>query len=265
MSTCRTVTRIEPAVANADLEADPDASPARRLWIVIIGAGVAAVTLCMVWPLAGGAVAWQSAGTVLTAALLCQRFTRLNRHGEWDRIVGELTTPALLWLLFGFGGIACLLNVSDLHLYGVRFSSHAVLMFALYAAMAALCFMAGFRMVRPAPAGTAGPGRQIALARAPWLLLLVLVMDWYVRFQLIRSGLYFTWVMKAALDKPARGTSLLFHIQRTIAPVGLALLVYLIVSTERKRLFGLILLGQVLLISANGDRSDLLLALLVIV
>lgn len=231
-----------------------------------MAATVALVAAVFVWPIAGPALAAAAAFAACTATFLLAASLSLNAQGRWHVLVGVLTVPGLLWLFFGFGAAACVADVQDLHRYGIRYPPSTVLLFAAYATIAAVCYLVGFALVfrdaaRDPGSGTARvrPGPVIVV------LLILLAIDWYGRYRLIHSGLYFAWVMKAALDKTVRGTSTLFHMQRTIGPIVLALLVYLATSLRRKWPYLALLACHLALIAANGDRSDFVFAMVVIV
>jgi hypothetical protein len=164
-------------------------------------------------------MAAQVALTVLIGILLLMSSWQYAKRQSWHLLVAELLFPWFLWLLFGFGGILAILRVEGIYFYS-EYDDHTVLLTYVYALIAGIIYLFGFRLVAKSnDNGAKGKDLSPPVSKVILLLLLILLFDWYVRLQLIRSGLYFTWVMRVGFDTSVRGTNLLYHVQRTIWPI----------------------------------------------
>lgn len=193
--------------------------------------------------------------------LAAQTF-RLGNAGWWHRVVAELIVPGMLWWMFGLGGIVALARPQDLRRYG-SYSDLTVVLVALIAAAAAGCYLIAFRALYGRFVSRRQDDSKAQLFPQNGLVLLlivVLLLDWYVRWDQINHGYYFKWIAKVTFAAESRSGSSLYFLQEALGSVSLALLVYF--STFKRgwsRLLSLILLaGGILLTIGSGDRSDLL-------
>ena len=209
-------------------------------------------------PLGGVILASEIALTGFSGLVLARLSWKYISGHAWHKIVAELFPPGVIWLLFCVGGLLNLIHVDDIIEYAPLEDS-TILVMSIYALVGALCYIIGFRFIYGSiEKGNASNGRQTSARRINLLLFVLLLFDWYVRLQLIRDGVYFTWVMRVAFDDALRGTNLLYHIQRTIWPIIWPLLVFRLSRSQRKRFYGGLILIQLLIVIANGDRRDIL-------
>lgn len=209
-------------------------------------------------PLGGVILASEIALTGFSGLILARLTWKYISNHAWHKVIAELFPPGIIWLLFCVGGLLNLIGVDDIIEYG-PLEDLTILMMSIYALVGALCYIIGFRLIYGSfESANVSNERQSSAIRVNLLLFVLLIFDWYVRLQLIRDGVYFTWVMRVAFDDSVRGTNLLYHIQRTIWPIIWSLLVFELSRSQRKRFYGGLILIQLLIVIANGDRRDIL-------
>jgi hypothetical protein len=209
-------------------------------------------------PLVGTILASEIALTAFSGLILARLTWKYTSSQTWHKIIAELFPPGVIWLLFCVGGLLNLIHVDDIIEYAPLEDS-TILVMSIYALVGALCYVIGFRFIYGSfENGNVSSGRQASAVRVNLLLFFLLIFDWYVRLQLIRDGVYFTWLMRVAFDDSVRGTNLLYHVQRTIWPIIWPLLVLNVSRSQRKGFYGGLILIQLLIVMANGDRRDIL-------
>jgi hypothetical protein len=230
--------------------------PMALLYILGVIAGL------LILPFQGVIVAFLTVLTIFLFLILMQTGLRYARRGEWHRIVAELVTPSFLWLLFCVGGLINLMEIEGIRTYG-PIEDQTILFFSGFVLLGAMSYVLGFRFVFP---GNRRSTRNPSSRRVGLLLVVIILFDWFVRIQLIRDGLYFTWVMSVSFDDSVRGTNFLFHVQRTIWPIIFPLLLYFISKTRNpiRLLLVALLVFQLVFVFSTGDRRFVLYSILVI-
>jgi hypothetical protein len=211
----------------------------------------------LLWPILGGIFSSLVALTIFSGIILFFVAWNYMQQRTWSRLLGELLTPASIWLLFGVGGIIAILRVNDMYIYS-DYQDYAVLLMAVFAFLGALAYVIGFKLTYRNFNRNGVSVEYVRIGDIYLIVLLLLALDWFVRFMLIRRGLYFTWVMRTGFDNAVRGTNFLFHVQRTIGPTILPLLLYCIYKSRKKGLWKFLLVAHLILISLGGDRRDVL-------
>jgi hypothetical protein len=192
--------------------------------------------------------------------LLYFRLLALNRQERLHLIVAELLPPGVTWLLFGIGGVIAIMRVNGLWFYTV-YDDTSVLVMSCYATVGIIAYLIAFRLMYRL--GRRRVGMEVPLTHAYLITSMILLFDWYVRYRLIRSGMYFNYVAKKTTDITIRGTDIYYQVFHTISVVSLPLLLYLAYVRNGKAggwVFKILIGIQLILIAAEASRLDLLYA-----
>jgi len=221
---------------------------------ILVGAGIhfdyVIIALMLILVIVSAVVLWKIA------------LKYLKYDIDWSRLLSELTVPMVLWLLFGLGGTLGFFDPEVVTKFGMSYATSTVLLTAIYVSIGAMFYIVGFRWgFRDAQL------RQEvrkALSKSQFLLVLgvLLVFDWYVRFDQIRGGVYFVWLRPYSETTQAllRTTNPLYHFNDIVGPVVLVLLTYGAIMFANRRPFVFLLAIQAALILLQGQRRDVLLA-----
>lgn len=218
----------------------------------------------ILWPVAGPALAAEI-GIVLFwgLQLLMLIFKRISDQA-WVRLVVEFLPPLVLWILFGFGGVLAILRVEGWDIYS-DYEDLTVVLTTIFMLLGSYAYLFGIRIALGHDRLVWDKAQQNVTGKARILLLVILMIDWSVRLQKNAAGVYVNWVAKSGyFSAVERGTtSALYHLQANISMISIPLLVYLSVEDRLKWVFRFLLLVQFILIFLEGDRSELLMALVV--
>jgi hypothetical protein len=224
--------------------------------------GLAAVLLLL--PVVGFALAAEI-GIVLFwgLQLLLLIFERISNKA-WVRLVVEFLPPLVLWLLFGFGGILAILRVEGWDRYST-YNDLTVVLTTIFMLLGSYAYLFGIRIALGKRLLVPKDEPHSMIGKIRLLLLAILLIDWSVRLHKNFVGVYVNWVAKSGyFSEIERGvTNAFYMLQSSIGMVSIPLLVYLSMADRRKWLFRILLLIQFTLIFLEGDRSELLTALVI--
>ena len=201
--------------------------------------------------------------TIITGLFLFYRFLSINRQKKLHLLVAELFTPAMIWLLFGVGGIIALFRVDDQIFYR-QYEDSSVLMVSIFAVLGMIGYFFGFWLVYNWRRKTKTKLIKMPLHQVYIVTFGILLFDWYMRFRMIQKGWYFNWVIKQVADNSIRGTDFLYQVYLTISFLSPALLLYFVSIKPKNWLYKAALFVQILLITATGDRINIIYATLIL-
>lgn len=216
-----------------------------------------------IWPIWGWIIATQVGLTIFSGLALMELSIIYITRRQWYLLVAKLFTPGILWLLFGLGTIVCFVGVENIPFYGY-YEDIALLLNSIYVFIGASCYLLGFHALYKLTKGRSIYKSQPSEWRVTLLLFILLAFDWYARLDLIRSGTYFTWVMRVGIDETVRGTNLLFQVQRTIWAVILPLSLYKLSMSRRKWFYSLLIGIELMFVIGSGDRSNIIISLVIL-
>jgi hypothetical protein len=191
------------------------------------------------------------------------RAIRHMRHNAYVLLFGELFIPATLLVAYGFGGAALLFEGVNRRqsFHGVNFENFDILYIFVVIIAVAFTYTVSFNL-------TFGGRRTAALAqktannsltRAMTLSLMVLLLvDAYVRLERIANGTYFNWMVAHSQAADIAHTSTLYLVQKSWASL-IATLIYWRSRQDYK--WRLVFAFYLLAFFLEGDRSTLLVAL----
>lgn len=218
----------------------------------------------VLWPIVGPAVAAEIAIAVFWGLQLFFLIFKRISDRAWVRLVVEFLPPFVLWLLFGFGGVLALFRVAGWDIYG-PYDDFTVVLTTIFMLLGSYAYLFGTRIAFGQESLVWQEVPQEITGRARLLLLVILFVDWFVRLQKNAAGVYVNWIAKSGyFSAVERGTTnALYHLQANIGMIVIPLLVYLSVEDRLKWVFRFLLLFQFVLIFLEGDRSELLMAIII--
>jgi len=218
----------------------------------------------ILWPVAGAALAAEIAIAAFWGLQLLMLILKHVSDQAWVRLVVEFFPPLVLWILFGFGGILAILRVDGWDMYS-DYDDLTVVLTTIFMLLGSYAYLLGVRIALGRDKLVWDKSKQNIAGKARILLLVILVIDWSVRFQKNLAGVYVNWIAKSGYFSAAeRGTTnALYQLQANIGMITIPLLVYLSMEDRLKWLFRLLLVIQLTLIFLEGDRSELLMALVI--
>ncbi|RMD57319.1 hypothetical protein D6833_14125, partial [Candidatus Parcubacteria bacterium] len=160
------------------------------------------------------------------------------------------------------GGMFYLLGIGRPPLYGIRPDPMTMVGMASVASLGAGAYWIFYKL-----GACAGLGRWVRMSvgwsarRFSWVIAAFLLLDWWVRYEQIRLGIYFYWMADSTSQEYLfKTTSLWAHVQALVGYVVLGMLgaAMLRLTGRRRLLIGLILVAQIILIIASGLRRDIL-------
>lgn len=247
--------RSDPARASA-------ATPASFLYLL-----AAAIWICPI--LFMGILGYQILLTVVWAAALYVIVLRCAREGNAELSVVGLMPLMMHMLIFGIGGIFAML-VEDNDRFKVlrfNFNDDAIVYVSIISAFAGFVFWIFYNMnIRHTSNNSTMYG-----FRKEWALIAIvmLAVDMYARFVLIRSGSYLAWADGAAVsDEVYRRTGTLPKVQAALWPLLLSCVAGLLFTSQKpaERNVWRVVIGFLLIaIIGQGSRMMIIMSILVIV
>lgn len=227
--------------------------------LIIVGAGIQSdiVILFLMIGIVGISfiLLWQRAHSLLNSTDI-----------DWSRLGAEFVVPIILWILFGLGGLVSFFMPEVVTSYGASYEMTTVLIMAIYITLGAITYLLGFRWGFQDSQVRLHGKQRFSGGMLALFLTILLASDWYLRFEQISNGIYFTWLTAFAetVQATTRASNALYQFHDTIVPLTLSLLAYSFVKSTRKWPLGILLVTQSILIVLQGQRRDILLVTLVL-
>ena len=237
--------------------------PTRGLQNIILFYIFSVLLGLFIWPFSGWIIAVQVGLTVFTGLVLTELSIIYVNRRQWYLLVAKLFTPGILWLLFGVGTLVCFIRIENIPFYGY-YEDVSLLLNSIYVFIGASCYVLGFHVMYNLTKNRSTHKSQPSEWRIAILLFSLLAFDWYAKLDLIRSGTFFTWVMRVGIEESVRGTNLLFQIQRTIWSVILPLLLYKLLTSRRRWFYAFLIVIQLMFVITSGDRSNIIVSLVIL-